>query len=111
MAAPTSSRFGATTPNVVGQFVNELPSRRNLVKRAYLAVTTNGSGVATVNVQARQVVDAVATATASGTSLPFTIATISTITATAVSVVSISCTAAGTALAGTAAVTVMADFW
>jgi hypothetical protein len=79
--------------------------------RAYLAVTTNGSGVATVNFNSRGILDATATATASSAASTFTFATISTITATAVSVVSVNGTAGGTALAGTASVTVVADFY
>jgi len=79
---PGTARFGATIPTIVGAYLDQTPQHRDLVKHAYLAVTTNGSGVATVNFNARLVLNAVATATAGGN-----------------------------AVLGTAAVTVIADFY
>jgi hypothetical protein len=108
---PGSARFGATVPNIYGAYLNETPQHRNLVKRAVLAVTTNASGVATANFNARLILDATATVTASAVTATFTYATISSITATAVSVVSVNGSASGNALAGTIAVTVVADFY
>lgn len=105
-----SARIGTGIANVIAAWERAESYAARQVKRAYINATTT-SGLVTVTFPSQLILDAFATATAAGTALPVTVASIAAITATTVKVVAVDISSASAALSGTKAVTVAADFY
>ncbi len=105
----SANRGVASTGTVIGTYMPSAGQSRRLTRRAYVAVTC-ASGQATVTFPSQIIFDVQVTATASATVAPFTIPTVSSVTATQVKVVTVAANTAGNAIGGSDAVTVAADF-